>query len=78
MDCECIENVGENDWTKIAKTDTGHQLIGGHDIKTPTGQSAKEWADELPDTFAVADCNQCKHKLACLVDSECDRWFESK
>ncbi len=24
-----------------------------------------------------SDCNECKHKLACLIEPECNRVFES-
>ncbi len=24
------------------------------------------------------DCNECKHRLSCLIDPECNRIFESK
>ncbi len=24
------------------------------------------------------DCNECKHKLACLIDPECSKKFESR
>ncbi len=30
------------------------------------------------DTRKQQDCNECKHQLACLVNPECDRTFESK
>ena len=32
------------------------------------------WAEKL----SQRDCNECKHRLTCLLDSSCDRLFESK
>ncbi len=53
--------------------------------KTAAGQWMSFWPYKGPInpfweglTMSKQNCNECRHKLACLVDMECDRRFKSK
>ncbi len=74
--------VSYDGWWKIAessKTTMGHAFIyddGWNEV--PIGESAKQLAERSPDAYKLADCDQCKHQLACVVHPKCNRLFEGK
>ncbi len=40
----------------------------------------KKWTfrREAPPWRELMDCNQCKHKLVCLIDPDCSKRFEQR
>ncbi len=42
------------------------------------GEPPASYVRYVPDRYKRTDCNECRHKLACLVDQYCDRRFKSK
>ncbi len=83
MKCECIRYTNDDEWVKIEKTAmsmTGSRVIYKDKSRTPIlpWASVKAIMNSAPKSYVLANCDECKHQLGCLVDQEYRRWFESK
>ncbi len=88
MDCKCIIEDRESRPTYFSGSEYTRKIIKnpksamGHAVK---GRESGRWlatvsAEEHCKLAWVraTDCDECKHRLACLIDPECNRRFESK
>ncbi len=82
MNCRCARpnNTETPCWIKlvwVSRTETGEDIF--------TYVSDQVWRDGRAEVLTTAcldniwaDCNDCRHKLRCLINDRIDRTFESK
>ena len=92
MDCKCIECLEAGSpppgdllarcrWIKVIKdsnSSTGYRCNYDKYGWIEAWGSAEMIVDKYPEGYRLADCNECKHKLTCLVMPYVVRKFESK
>ncbi len=82
-DCGCIEDLSRHHWLKIVTTKTEwyagakfHYFDGSG--WAPCARRAESVISLYPELYRLASCTECKHKMACIVNSDCRRTFESR
>ena len=79
-DYRCIKHPKRDDWIKVIKdsdSHTGYRCSMADNGWAAAIGSAQMIVDEWPNVYRLADCDECKHKLACLVDPYNKKKFES-
>ncbi len=83
MNCGCIKEISKNCWIKIIKDRDRqpgypdyHCILDDGD-RQPSGASAESIVKNYSNHYTLGDCNECVHRLTCLVDPETTRFFES-
>ncbi len=82
MDCWCQLDVFEAGAVMKSKyaTDTSNLVLFRFIRRHPesTGKVGESFDLGTPVETIEFDCNECKHKLRCLIEPECYQKFESK
>ncbi len=85
MECQCIRRTDiVDDWVKVSMVDReppNYRIVyrSGSGIASYWVESIQHMTDRIENgIYRVAACDECTHQLACLVDPEAERLFETK
>ncbi len=81
MKCQCLRYISEQVYVKVAEdrnAASGYRLISESGRWADAIGSALNITEVMPEIYSPTDCDQCKHKLACIVMPQVVRMFEGK